>query len=141
MSKSILTFTLIALMMGCSDIGTNPPPTIAVNTQGTSYSANGTIVVSLKNGSNTTAYFVNCGGRIGFRIERKQNNTWTDAGNVGITCLGIFQAGVTPIEPGVVNTETFVATAPGVYRLRFPYSWQYTGPANETVLSNEFIVQ
>lgn len=142
--KSILAVLALAgVLMGCSDAGdtvVNPSGNVTATTDKTSYSVGEKIAVTLKNNSRSTVYVGHCNFRIGFWIERKESNTWVDAGNVAILCQALYLSGKKDFAAGAISEDTLSLTQVGTYRLRFPVAWLENQRIDGSVLSNDFVV-
>ena len=143
--KSLLSVLAFAgILMGCSDAGdttVNPNGSVTVTTDKTSYSVGEHVPVALTNDSHSTAYVSHCNYRIGFWIERKASDTWVDAGNVAIVCLALYPSGRKNFAAGSLSQDTISLTQAGTYRLRYPVAWFENQPIDDSVLSNEFVIQ
>lgn len=142
--KSMLAISAFTgILIGCSDAGdtaVNPNGNVTATTNKTSYSVGENIAVTLKNDSRSTVYVGHCNYRIGFWIERKDNNTWTDAGNVAILCQALYPSGKKDFVSGSVSHDTISLTEVGTYRLRFPIAWLEGQRIDDSVVSNEFVI-
>lgn len=108
--RTIMTLlTVTSILIGCSDAGNTisiPNGNVTATTNKRSYSVGENIEVVLKNNSHSTVYFIHCNYRIGFWIERKDNETWVDAGNVAILCLALYPGGRKEFPSGSASHDT-----------------------------------
>ena len=143
--RTMMCLLLIAgIPMGCSDAedtSVNPNGNVSATTDKISYSIGESIAVTLKNNSGSTVYFVHCNYRIGFWIERKDNNTWVDAGNIAILCQALYPSGRKEFPLRSISQDTISLTQRGTYRLRFPIAWLKSQRIYDSILSNEFEIR
>ena len=127
------------LMIGCSDNTTNPNGDLTAITDNTSYSGISKIIVSIKNDTKSTIYFSHCDYEIAYYVERKDSNTWIDNGNVGIICQSIYSSGKISLESMKFIKDTILfSRSTGIYRLKYPYSFQQSGDLSISLFTNEF---
>jgi hypothetical protein len=143
MKTMLAVLAFAGILIGCSDAGdttVNPNGNVIARTGKSSYSVGENIAVTLKNDSRSTVYVVHCNSWIGFYIERKESDTWVDAGNVAIICQALYPSGKKDFVSGSVSHDTISLTQAGTYRLRFPIAWLENQRIDDSVLSNEFVV-
>lgn len=141
--RTIITLAIACILMGCSEASNtsvNPNGNVSASTDKTSYSVGERIAVSLKNDSHSTVYFGHCNYRIGFWIERKENDTWVDAGNIAILCQALYPIGRKDFPSSSVYHDSIALRKIGSYRLRFPMAWLENQLIDDSILSNEFEV-
>jgi hypothetical protein len=143
--RTMMTLLAIAtILMGCSDAGdtsVNPNGNVLATTDKTSYSVGESIAIALKNNSRSTVYFGHCNYRIGFWIERKDNDTWVDAGNIAILCQALYPSGRKDFPSSSISHDTISLTQTGTYRLHFPIAWLENQQIDDSILSNEFEIR
>ncbi|MER3525185.1 MAG: hypothetical protein C4326_14345 [Ignavibacteria bacterium] len=142
--RAIMTVLASLIVMGCSDAGeafVTPNGHLSATTDRRLYSVGDNIAMVLKNTSPSTVYFSHCNYRIGFWIQRKDNERWVDAGSFNILCLAIYPSGRTPFPPGSSAHDTISLSARGTYWLLFPFAWLENQRVDNAILSNEFEVR
>ncbi len=148
MRSSISLLISAALFIGCQNNSTEPNrglyasnENLIVKTDNATYALNAPILITLYNGTNTNAYFGHCDFRLGFFIEWKQNNTWTEKANVAIVCLAIFPVGAETLEPQQSYSDNISIREAGIYRLKFPFGCDENNVFADSLFSNVFTVQ
>ena len=141
MPKSAIVLLMAILFKFCSDTATSPLGGLTANTDKSSYTAGEPVAISLQNGTSKTAYFGHCAYRVGFYVQGKDNTLWKDTSSVAVICLAIYPSGIRPLAAGEEYRDTLFVQTPGIYRLRFPFGWEDTNTNQESIYSDQFVVE
>ncbi len=114
---------------------------MTLSTDKDSYSVSEPILLTLYNGTKSTAYFWQCDYRLGFYIEKEVNGMWSEISGVGIICLAMYPSGISSIKSGETYRDTLMIMQAGTYRIKYPFSLQETDVLTDSLLSNQFTVQ
>jgi hypothetical protein len=138
MYKLISVSVILLLIIGCNENLTESGENLSATTNTNSYVGITQIIVTLKNETDHVVYFTHCGGIIGKYIECK-DSIWTEKGNIAIVCLAILPGGSVPIGSMQTKQDTIIfSNQPGIYRLKYPYSWREDQENQGYLLTNEF---
>ena len=141
MARSIIVLLVAILFRFCSDSATSPSGSLTVKTDKSTYTTGEPIALCLQNGTSKTAYFGHCAYRIGFYVERKDSTVWTEASSVAVICLAIYPSGVRPLAAGEEYRDTLMLQTPAICRLRFSYGWEDKNTNQESIFTDQFIVE
>jgi hypothetical protein len=150
MVKQTILIALLILIASCKDqISPNQEQsslknTVTAYTDSSTYYFNGYVSLvkfTIRNSSDSIAFFYHCGGRCAFYLDRKENGQWVEKSSWGIICLAMFSGGIKQILKDSSYTDNAHIDSPGTYRLVFPFSMRFSNSLSDSLVTNDFLVQ
>ncbi len=133
---------LLVIFTGCSDSNVNPSTEVhGLNLflEETSFNINEPIVSTLSNQTILSAFLYHCNYIFRPDIEKKENDSWVHY--YSPVCPAVYLSGVTVFEASKEIKVTSFINKPGIYRLKYFYSFSNIDYPNKSLYSKEFFVE
>jgi len=132
---------LMMLVLSCDDgVVPGPPAELTAKSERSEYVAGETIRISFFNSGVRTFELASCCFTFAYYVDVLDSGTWKEQEARGLPCLLLCPGIQLLVAPQQTTIDSLTLNAPGVYRVRVPYS-SPDKSASQEVVTNLFSVQ